>query len=268
MAGGFIVLLAIEYFWPLRAQNRNFWHWLRHVLTNVTLALMVFVTAQAILVPTADFSFKLLNNHPSWGLIPWLSTLGIVAPNVLILLGFLLIDLSFYYWHVANHRFPIFWRFHNVHHMDRCLDVSTGFRFHFGEVILSALFRFAQIIVIGMSLKLYLVYEAVFQAATLFHHSNWRLPLWLDRALNLIIVTPRMHSLHHSNQRSHTDSNFSVILSWWDRLHRSFNYKDNMADLTMGVPGYALPADEELGSILMAPFRRQKPYWKQPPPAP
>src|SRR5262249_59759696 len=80
------------------------------------------------------------------------------------ILGFLLLDLSFYYWHVANHKVPLLWRFHNVHHIDPDLDVSTGFRFHFGEVLLSTLFRVVQVGVIGMSFATLAVYEAVFQA--------------------------------------------------------------------------------------------------------
>lgn len=48
----------------------------------------------------------------------------------------LLMDLAFYYWHLANHRVPLLWRFHNVHHIDPGLDVSTALRFHFGEITL------------------------------------------------------------------------------------------------------------------------------------
>jgi sterol desaturase/sphingolipid hydroxylase (fatty acid hydroxylase superfamily) len=50
-------------------------------------------------------------------------------------------DLAFYYWHVANHRVAFLWRFHNVHHADPELDVSTGFRFHFAEVVFFACCR-------------------------------------------------------------------------------------------------------------------------------
>src|SRR5688572_24491412 len=88
----------------------------------------------------------------------------------------LLMDLSFYWWHVANHRVPLLWRFHNVHHIDPDLDVSTAFRFHFGEVALSTGFRVVQIGAIGVTLPAFLAYELLFQANTLFHHSNVRLP--------------------------------------------------------------------------------------------
>jgi len=54
------------------------------------------------------------------------------------------------------------------------------------------------------------------EAATAFHHSNWRLPRALDRALNLVLVTPRMHGIHHSVDERETNANWSVIFSWWD----------------------------------------------------
>src|SRR5882672_4268877 len=136
-------------------------------------------------------------------------------------LSFLLMDLTFYWWHVANHRVPFLWRFHNVHHTDPDLDVSTGFRFHFGEVAMSAAFRVAQVTLIGISGPVFAVYELVFQANTLFHHSNVRLPIWLERALNKVLVTPRMHGIHHSQVQRETNSNYGVVFPWWDRLHRT-----------------------------------------------
>src|SRR5438132_10938059 len=88
--------------------------------------------------------------------------------------SFLLMDLAFYYWHLANHRLPILWRFHNVHHSDPDLDVSTAFRFHFGEIALSTVFSLLQVIAISPSAWAFGVYQLVFQAEVIFHHSNVR----------------------------------------------------------------------------------------------
>src|SRR6185503_18602759 len=105
--------------------------------------------------------------------------------------------------------------------IDPDLDVSTGFRFHFGEIALSSIFRVVQIGLIGPSLTTFLVYELVFLVNTLFHHSNVRLPVDVERLLNKVFVTPRMHGIHHSQVRTELNSNFSVVFSWWDRLHRT-----------------------------------------------
>jgi len=178
--------------------------------------------------------------------------------------GFLLMDLTFYYWHRANHVFPFFWRFHNVHHVDQDLDVSTSFRFHFGEVLYSLGFRTLQVYLIGISLFTYLVYELIFQCATMFHHSNVRLPITFERWLNKIIVTPRMHGIHHSIVKDETNSNYSVIFRWWDLIHGTLRLNVKQSDVVIGVPAYLDPDDNKLLNLLILPFRKQRGYWRLP----
>ncbi|PIR22560.1 MAG: hypothetical protein COV44_07090 [Deltaproteobacteria bacterium CG11_big_fil_rev_8_21_14_0_20_45_16] len=156
---------------------------------------------------------------------------------------------------------PLLWRFHNIHHVDPELDVSTSFRFHFGEVVLSCGFRFLQIILIGPTFSVFLIYETVFQLGTFFHHSNVRLPRRFERYLNLLIVTPRMHTIHHSQEKEETNSNFSAVLRVWDTLHRSLRRGIPENQIKIGVPAY--PENENrLWSLLSLPFRLQRNYWK------
>jgi sterol desaturase/sphingolipid hydroxylase (fatty acid hydroxylase superfamily) len=176
-------------------------------------------------------------------------------------LGFLLMDLTFYYWHRANHRIPVLWRFHNVHHIDPDLDVSTALRFHAGEVLFSVACRVVQIGLLGVSPLTYMVYESIFQGSTLFHHSNVRLPLRVERLLNIILVTPRMHGIHHSVIEPETNSNYGVVFSWWDLLHRSLRRNIPQAALVIGVPAYLESADNTLWHTLTLPFRKQHDYW-------
>ena len=156
------------------------------------------------------------------------------------------------------------WRFHNVHHIDPALDVSTGFRFHFGEVLFSTLFRVAQVSLIGVSFATFAVYELVFQANTLFQHSNVRLPIRLERLLNAILVTPRMHGIHHSQVRGETNSNFGVVFCWWDKLHRTIGLNIPQSEIEIGIAGYSSSQDNGLWRALTMPFRRQRDYWSKP----
>ena len=149
---------------------------------------LVRPAALAVLRSTSEVPFGLIHIVP-------------LPPSVRFVVAFLLMDLLFYWWHLANHRIPFLWRFHNVHHIDPDLDVSTAFRFHFGEIAMSAGFRALQIGVIGLSAPMFAAYELVFQANTLFHHSNVRLPIGVERWLALVLVTPRMHGIHHSQAR-------------------------------------------------------------------
>jgi len=173
-------------------------------------------------------------------------------------------DLTFYWWHRANHVYPLLWRFHNVHHVDPDLDVTTSFRFHFGETFYSTLFRVVQVGLAGIVPFTYLVYEFFFNVATMFHHSNVRLPVGLERWLNKIIVTPRMHGVHHSAVGAETNSNYSVIFRWWDYLHRSLRLNIPQKEVVIGVPGYLLPHDNAVGRLIALPFTRQRPYWRWP----
>jgi sterol desaturase/sphingolipid hydroxylase (fatty acid hydroxylase superfamily) len=198
-------------------------------------------------------------SEQQFGLLQWLD----VPAATQHIIGFLLLDLTFYYWHRANHAVSFLWRFHNAHHIDPDLDVSTAFRFHFAEVAMSAMFRVVQVVAIGVSPVTYAVYELVFQANTLFHHSNVRLPLVLERTLNKILVTPRMHGVHHSEVRRENTSNFSSVFSWWDRLHATLRLNVPQSRIFIGIPAYTAAADNQLKGMLEMPFRRQRDYWRR-----
>jgi sterol desaturase/sphingolipid hydroxylase (fatty acid hydroxylase superfamily) len=178
--------------------------------------------------------------------------------------GVLLMDFTFYYWHRLNHTRRLLWRFHNVHHVDPDLDVTTSFRFHFGEVLYSTVFRVLQAALLGVLPATYLVYEVLFNCATMFHHSNLRIPVAWERRLNKVFVTPRMHGLHHSVVARETNSNYSVIFSCWDRLNLSLRLNVPQQEVIIGVPGYLGPRENRFLHLLALPFARQRPYWRFP----
>jgi sterol desaturase/sphingolipid hydroxylase (fatty acid hydroxylase superfamily) len=142
-----------------------------------------------------------------------------MPPAAQYVVAFLLMDLTFYWWHVANHRVPFLWRFHNVHHIDPDLDVTTALRFHAGEMALSIPFRAAQVRVLGVSPRALTLWQALLLASILFHHSNLRLSERADRLLSRLIVTPRLHGIHHARDPRLRESNWSNGLALWDVLH-------------------------------------------------
>ncbi len=249
-------LFGLERLVPLRRSVRSLFG---RLAVNLVFSGLALVAATLFVAPAVEASFGRLAAAP-FGLIP------LIAPPPVVggVLGFLLMDLSFYYWHLLNHRVPVLWRFHNVHHMDPDLDVTTALRFHFGELALSAGFRVVQLLAIGVSPVTYAVYEVVFQANTLFHHSNVRLPIRLERPLNTLLVTPRMHGIHHSQVEREANSNYGVVFPWWDRLHRTLGLNVPQAALTIGVPAYSEPEDNRLWNAVVQPFRRQRDYWRRP----
>ncbi|MGD9791216.1 MAG: sterol desaturase family protein [Phycisphaerales bacterium] len=171
-------------------------------------------------------------------------------------LALVLIDLWQYLWHRLNHRVPILWRFHAVHHSDAELDASSGVRFHTGEIVLSGLARLAVLPAIGATVEHVALYELIVTPIVLFHHSNLRVPARLDRVLRLVIVTPWMHWVHHSRLQPETDSNYSSGLSVWDRLFRTFRLRDDPRTISLGLDGHDGERSRTLAGMLFSPTRK------------
>jgi len=213
---------------------------------------------------------RLISNAVMWGLNGLLSPLAVLpitawaaghalpwrpdwwsgAPGLV--LDLVILDGLIYGWHRINHEVPFFWRFHSVHHLDRTLDTTSAVRFHFGEVLLSAVARAGVVIGLAIPLASVLAFETLLLLATIFHHSNLRLPPSLERALSRVIVTPSIHWVHHHRRRRDTDSNYSTILSVWDPLFRTRSPTPRTRDLEIGVEGRE---EESLPGLLVAPFR-------------
>src|SRR5262249_5156689 len=183
----FALLFVAERFFPLRKATRSL---LVRLFINLSISLITYIVAVGLLQP-AVYSALRWSADKSFGIIYLIALPSPIA----FVLSLLLMDLTFYYWHLANHRVPVLWRFHSVHHIDPDLDVSTAFRFHFGEITLSIGFSLLQVTLIGPSAWAFAVYQLLFQAEVLFHHSNLRLPISAERLLNKVLVTPRMHGI-------------------------------------------------------------------------
>jgi sterol desaturase/sphingolipid hydroxylase (fatty acid hydroxylase superfamily) len=178
------------------------------------------------------------------------------------LIAIVLLDYTLWWWHWANHRVAFFWRFHLVHHIDRDLDTTTALRFHFGELALSIPVRAAQMILIGVDTHILWLWQTILFASILFHHANVRLPVGVERLLVRLIVTPRMHGIHHSDRLDETNGNWSSLLSAWDFLHRTMRFDVPDERIVIGVPAYRDPHAVTLGKILLLPFQRQRDDWE------
>lgn len=189
----------------------------------------------------------------------------VALPRALeVALAVVLLDYTLYAWHVLTHRMPGLWRFHLVHHADLDLDASTALRFHFGELLLSVAWRAAQVRLIGVSPQSFSAWQSLLFVSILFHHSNVRLPVEVERRLNYFIVTPRMHGIHHSTVRGERDANWSSGLTLWDRLHGTLRLNVPQEEIEIGVPAFREPEEVGLVEILKLPFGAKREE-RQPP---
>ncbi len=169
--------------------------------------------------------------------------------------AFLLMDYTYYLWHVATHKLPFLWRFHRVHHVDPDLDMSTAVRFHALDMLISTPMRMLQVRVSGVDPRTHNIWRGFFLGSVLFHHSNLRLPRGVDEALSTIVTTPRMHGIHHSQKPAEMDSNWSSGISVWDRLHGTFRADVAQDAITIGVDDPDAAGDIALLPTLGSPFR-------------
>ena len=138
------------------------------------------------------------------------------------------------------------------------MDATTALRFHTGEIVLSSTIRLAILPILGMTVGEVLIYETLLLPIILFHHSNVRVPARVDVCLRWLIVTPWMHWVHHSNYRPETDSNYSSMLSIWDRVFGSFRLRAEPRDITLGLENLETQEWKSLKGMLAMPFRGRR----------
>ena len=172
-------------------------------------------------------------------------------PIIATIVDCLIYDCYIYWWHRFNHIIPLLWRFHRVHHLDENLDTTTAVRFHWGEVLLSSIWRAPLIILLGMPLSSILIAEILLLCFSLFQHSNINLPQKLNKLLTYFFVTPTYHFLHHEPDRRNTDSHYANILTIWDRLFGSRAHGQANSKMKNGLPGLH---DLPLWQLILAPF--------------
>ncbi len=143
------------------------------------------------------------------------------------------------------------------------MDVSTASRFHLGEVLFSIFFRVAVVGLFGLGIWTLAAYNLLFSVANQFQHSNWRLPIRVERVLNLFFVTPRMHGIHHSIVQRETNSNWGTVFRWWDQIHGTLRIDIPPAALTIGVAAFRDEDELTFGKRFILPFRKQR-AWQLP----
>ena len=186
-----------------------------------------------------------------FGLMQWVS-LPVVVEAVA---GLMLLDLiGAYAAHWTEHRVPVLWRFHLVHHTDQHVDTTTANRHHPGESVIRFIFTTLAVFIVGAPIWLVFIYQSLSALLSQFNHANITLPRWADKAIGWLVVTPDMHRVHHHYQLPLTDSNYGNIFSFWDRLFGTYIVADN-STLRYGVDTHMEHDDHQhIGRMLRIPF--------------
>jgi len=224
----------------------------RHALSNVALAVLLVLTNLALSFSSAYLSsFTVSHGVGLFAMIVtpvWFkAVLGVAA-----------LDLFAYFAHVLLHKSWLGWQFHRVHHSENAVDVTTAFRQHPGETVWRILWQLAAIVVFGLPLWVVIVYLIISTLNAQLEHSNIKMNRSVDRFLRLLIVTPHMHKVHHSRNQKQTDSNYSNILSLWDRVFATYTSEVDFQSLRYGLDGFDAKERQTLQGLLKMPFMNYK----------
>ena len=252
-----LVVLTLLWFlegWiPFFSDFNQFGKRLSHAWKNLAVGAINAMVLGALFAGTMVFLISKAQGA-GFGLLLWLQ----LPPWLEIPLAILIFDAWMYTWHRMNHVVPFLWRFHQIHHSDPRMDVTSAVRFHPGEIALSFLTRFLVVPILGMTLWELALYESILLPVILLHHSNVALSDRADAALRLVIVSPNMHRIHHSNLQPETDSNYSSIFSWWDRILGSHRKREDYRSIQYGLEELTDSKWHTLKGIFETPFRNKK----------
>ncbi|MFK5913501.1 MAG: sterol desaturase family protein [Woeseiaceae bacterium] len=250
--GSFLGILVLLTIWEISSPKRELLQLRRfRWFGNIGLIVISSVLVRFI-IPTAAVGVALHVQQDQVGFLNQIELPFIIK----FFIAFILMDLAIYFQHVIFHALPIFWRFHRVHHSDLDCDITTGVRFHPFEMVISILYKFLVIISIGAPVITVVIFEIALNAASMFTHSNIKIPQSIERLLRLIVVTPNMHRIHHSINENETNSNFGFFISIWDRLFGTYikEPKEGHENMQIGLEDFREPKWQNLRWLLYLPF--------------
>ena len=236
------VLCGLEFVAPLVKSSRET---IFKTIPNLALTVILLLTN---LVLSVYISY-LANwtEKTDFGLVNWL---GINDWRIKIIIGVILLDfVGAYLPHVLMHKVYWLWRIHSVHHSDTMVDVTTAFRQHPFETVLRVSFYVSGMVLLGLPLWILLVYISLSAFNAQLEHSNIKVNRRIEKIVQLIFVTPNMHKIHHSKYQIETDSNYSNIFSFWDRIFGTLTKKEKPGDIQYGLD-YLTQKDYSLSELL------------------
>ena len=251
--GLFAILAFAEVLLPRRKRDlKRRTRWFTNIgliiIDSITIRLMAIVMPVMAVAAAADASGR---GGGLLGAVDW--------PNwIEVILAMLILDFVIWVQHLVTHKIPLLWRLHQVHHADRDMDVTTAIRFHPIEIALSMILKIGMVYAIGPTAFAVILFEILLNGAAMFNHANIRLPRKLDQIVRLVIVTPDMHRVHHSDIREEHDSNYGFSLSIWDRMFGTYAKQPSKGhdDMTIGL-SWQDEKPLKLGWALMLPFRNK-----------
>ncbi|ESW77776.1 fatty acid hydroxylase [Mesorhizobium sp. LSJC285A00] len=175
-------------------------------------------------------------------------------------------DISYYLYHVAQHRFPFLWELHKVHHSAEVMVGITKDRVHplddlmnriWDGVIPGISFGLWSLIALDpveiaiFGINVYVIRNILMM--DFVRHTHLKISFG---RLNGVILCPHWHQVHHSVDPRHYDKNFGLLFSFWDRIFGTQFIPDPDEDLKFGLIDRDVRDYQSLFGLYVLPLKK------------
>lgn len=185
----------------------------------------------------------------AWLPVPRLAGAGLPL-WVSVAIALVAIDLGGYLCHWLLHRVDFLWEFHKVHHSSRTLDWLATFRSHLVEQAFRRVLTPLLLVLVGAPIEAVTFAAGLQTAWAMLNHSNLRVNL---RFLEPVLITPRLHRVHHVPRT--TERNLGTVFTLWDQLRGTLLHIEP-DEGEFGVPGEVTSYPQGWARQLVEPVRR------------
>jgi len=175
-------------------------------------------------------------------------------------------DISYYLYHVAQHRFPFLWELHKVHHSAEVMVGITKDRVHPLDELMN---RIWDGVIPGICFGIWTLLSLNLVEVTIFgvnvyvmrnilmmdfvRHTHFKISFG---PLNNVILCPHWHQLHHSVDPRHYDKNFGLMFSFWDRLFGTLCVPHPNEDFKFGLMERNARDYQSLSGLYLLPLKK------------
>lgn len=175
-------------------------------------------------------------------------------------------DISYYLYHVAQHRFPFLWELHKVHHSAEVMVGITKDRVHplddlmnriWDGVIPGISFGLWSLIALNpveiaiFGINVYVIRNILMM--DFVRHTHLKISFG---RLNGVILCPHWHQVHHSVDPRHYDKNFGLLFSFWDRIFGTQFIPDPDENLKFGLIDRDVRDYQSLFGLYVLPLKK------------
>ena len=171
----------------------------------------------------------------------------------------LAMNLGEYLFHRAQHRVPLLWAMHSLHHSDPAVNISTTQRHFWVEQAIKSVTIYMAVGLLFRSNTAIATLYGVLSLWNYFAHMNLRLGfgrVWF------LLNSPQFHRVDHSARAEHYDRNFAALFPIFDAIFRSVHVPERSEFPPTGLDDGDSP--RSLTEAVLWPARRwlrRTPRW-------